>query len=102
MQLWRFDDVRWGDTLCAAPRCCQVAETLWEGTPYCVGCADLVVDRELSMDLLPKERAYELPPLFEDPAPRPKPRRRRPDPEWEMRSPAIWLLEQGGEEVFPF
>lgn len=48
--------VPWGDVLCDLPGCARLAEGLYEGRPLCIGCADLVLERELAVQLVPRLR----------------------------------------------
>lgn len=43
-------------------RCMQLSECVYDGVPYCLDCVEMVIDREIAMELNP-EVAEHLPPL---------------------------------------
>lgn len=49
---------------CYAPHCLALAECLFDGVPYCLDCADLVLDRLVAVQLTPRLREL-MPPVFE-------------------------------------
>lgn len=62
MGVWGVDDAmppNCSNRLCMAP-----AEADWDGEPYCLACADLVLERLAAVDRVPALRDL-LPPLFE-------------------------------------
>lgn len=64
MTLFR-EPVEWGLTMCSLRHCCELAEALFEGEPYCLLHAEDAWERAIAHELL-GERAWDLlPPLVE-------------------------------------
>lgn len=60
----KSEDIFWGDQLCMMPRCVQLAEVMYEDLPYCIDCADLLIERQVAISLDPSMR-YKLPNLWD-------------------------------------
>lgn len=65
------DSLVWEDLLerdygCAMPHCLRFANCLFDGVPYCLGCADLVLERLMLVSMVPRLRGL-LPALDDDP-----------------------------------
>jgi hypothetical protein len=45
--------VVWGETLCSAAHCAELAVLLFEGWPFCLGCGDDAWERALAWELNP-------------------------------------------------
>lgn len=60
---WDVDDVRWGVTGCSAPNCEESAELLWDGEPFCIDCADLLLERLAALEFNPRANEF-LPTMF--------------------------------------
>lgn len=57
-----YDEVHWGDTLCACG-CCYPAQLLYDGLPMTIDCADRLLDRQLAFEIAP-EKAHLLPDVW--------------------------------------
>lgn len=44
-------DEDWQNLMCSMPHCVELAECLHEGDPYCIDCADLLIDRQCALSL---------------------------------------------------
>ena len=59
------EPVEWGLTMCSRPHCCELAEAVFEGEPYCLLHAEDAWERAVAHELL-GERVWDLlPPLVE-------------------------------------
>lgn len=100
---WDYQDVHWGNSWCEAPGCDQPGELIYDsdrrnrGVLLCVADADLLLEHQQALALLPAARRHLLPDPWEG--------RRRdggrreplhlPDAQVWDRSPEKWLAEQG-------
>jgi hypothetical protein len=46
--------VRWGETLCSAVHCAELAVLLLDGWPFCLDCGDDAWEREIAWELHPE------------------------------------------------
>jgi hypothetical protein len=63
---WDWQPIEWGVTLCWWRHCAEAAECAFDGDPYCLLHAEEAWERQVAVELLGAERAWELlPPLAE-------------------------------------
>jgi hypothetical protein len=46
--------VSWGETLCSADHCAELAELTLDGWPFCLACGDDALERILAWELHPE------------------------------------------------
>lgn len=60
MNLYRpkSEDIEWGNCLCSIRQCVNIAECVFEDLPYCLDCADALIDRQIAISLDPRMRQW--------------------------------------------